>query len=42
VNCSDFATHQEAQEYFDYYFPTYGDVAGLDRDGDKNACETLP
>ncbi len=41
-NCTDFATHAEAQKWFDTYFPTYGDVARLDRDGDGIACESLP
>ena len=42
VNCSDFRTQREAQAWFDKYYPYYGDVAGLDRDGDGRACETLP
>jgi hypothetical protein len=41
-NCSDFSTQREAQEWFDYYYPHYGDVARLDADGDLVACETLP
>ena len=41
-NCSDFSTQAEAQEWFDTYFPHYGDVARLDRDGDGEACESLP
>jgi Excalibur calcium-binding domain len=41
-NCSDFATHAEAQAYFDTYFPFYGDVARLDADGNGIACESLP
>lgn len=41
-NCSDFSTHRDAQEWFDRYFPYYGDVARLDRDGDGVACESLP
>ena len=39
LNCSDFATQAEAQAAFD---ATPGDPNGLDRDGDKIACETLP
>lgn len=42
VNCSDFATHSQAQQWFEYYHPQYGDIAGLDRDNDGLACETLP
>lgn len=39
-DCSDFATHDEAQAYFDD--AGAGDPNGLDRDGDGVACETLP
>lgn len=42
VNCTDFDTWQEAQEWFDLYEPHYGDVARLDRNGDGVACESLP
>jgi hypothetical protein len=42
VNCSDFDTWQDSQEWFDLYEPHYGDVAGLDRNGDGVACESLP
>ena len=41
-NCGDFSTQAEAQEWFDTYFPPYGDVARLDRDRDGVACESLP
>lgn len=41
-NCSDFSTQREAQSWFDYYYPHYGDVARLDADGDLIACESLP
>ena len=41
-NCSDFSTYAEAKEGFDTYFPLYGDVAGLDNDGDNEPCESLP
>ena len=41
-NCSDFSTQDQAQEWFDTYFPHYGDVARLDRDGDGVVCESLP
>ncbi len=41
-NCPDFSTQAEAQEWFDTYFPHYGDVARLDGDGDGEACESLP
>ncbi|MET3165159.1 UNVERIFIED_ORG: hypothetical protein ABIB19_003591 [Arthrobacter sp. UYEF10] len=41
-NCGDFGTWQQAQSWFDTYFPYYGDVARLDSDGDRVACESLP
>ena len=41
-NCSDFETYQEAKTWFDTYFSYYGDVAGLDGDGDEEPCESLP
>ncbi|WP_162138940.1 excalibur calcium-binding domain-containing protein [Gryllotalpicola ginsengisoli] len=42
VDCSDFATHAQAQAWFAKYYPYYGDVAGLDSDNDGSACESLP
>lgn len=42
-NCSDFATQAAAQAVFEYCRGLgFGDVHGLDRDGDGVACETLP
>jgi len=41
-DCGDFATRTEAQAWFDLYYPLYGDVAHLDYDNDRVACETLP
>ena len=41
-NCLDFETYQEAKTWFDTYYPHYGDVAGLDGDGDEEPCESLP
>jgi len=41
-NCSDFATYQDAKAWFDTYFPQFGDVARLDRDGNGFPCESLP
>lgn len=41
-NCPDFATYAEAKQWFDTYFPYYGDVAKLDADDDGIPCETLP
>ena len=40
-NCADFKTYPEAKAWFDTYYPYYGDVAGLDRDGDLKPCESL-
>ncbi|NRG42954.1 excalibur calcium-binding domain-containing protein [Rathayibacter sp. VKM Ac-2835] len=39
VNCDDFSSQAAAQAWFNTYYPYYGDVAGLDRDGDLVACE---
>jgi len=41
-NCGDFGTYAEAKEWFDLYFPAYGDIGRLDRDGDRIPCESLP
>lgn len=41
-NCDDFTTQAAAQKWFDTYFPSYGDIAQLDADGDLKACESLP
>ena len=42
-NCSDFSTHDEAQQVFDYCFEQVGfDVHQLDGDDDGIACESLP
>ena len=41
-NCSDFATQAESQEWFDTYYPFYGDVAKLDTNNNGTACELLP
>ena len=43
LNCSDFATHAEAQACYEYCKQQgYGDVFHLDGDSDGNACESLP
>lgn len=39
-NCADFRTQAEAQKVFDACGPE--DVHGLDRDGNGEACESLP
>eukprot|EP00957_Ditylum_brightwellii_P089645 6827348-Ditylum_brightwellii.AAC.1 len=36
--CSDFDTYEASLSYYEYYFPYYGDVARLDRDGDGVPC----
>ncbi|GGL05273.1 hypothetical protein GCM10007382_26470 [Salinibacterium xinjiangense] len=41
-NCGDFGTWQEAQAWFNTYYPYYGDVARLDFDNDLIACQSLP
>jgi len=41
-DCSDFSTHQEAQDFFENNGGIDNDYHGLDRDGDGVACETLP
>lgn len=41
-DCSDFTYQRDAQAWFNTYYPLYGDVAGLDGDGDGVACESLP
>lgn len=41
-NCSDFSTWREAQNWFEKYYPYYGDIAQLDRDKNRIACESLP
>jgi hypothetical protein len=43
VHCRDFATHAAAQQWFVAHGGSAGrDVAGLDRDHDGQACESLP
>lgn len=41
-NCSDFSTYDQAYAWFMTYYPYYGDVAGLDGNGDGIPCESLP
>ena len=41
-NCSDFATQAESQQWYDTYYPYYGDVAKLDTNDNGAACEFLP
>jgi hypothetical protein len=42
-NCSDFATHQEAQQYFESHGGSASNnVDGLDSNHDGIACESLP
>jgi putative cell wall-binding protein len=42
VNCGDFRNWADAQNWFNTYYPAYGDVAKLDQDNDGIACESLP
>eukprot|EP00985_Skeletonema_marinoi_P015165 scaffold7768_cov110-Skeletonema_marinoi.AAC.2 len=39
--CSDFEFYEDALRYYERYFPYYGDVAKLDRDGDGVPCPGL-
>ena len=41
-DCDDFPVWRQAQDWFEYYHPHYGDVANLDGDDDLIACERLP
>ena len=41
-NCGDFSTWADAQAWFNRYYPYYGDIARLDADNDRIACESLP
>jgi hypothetical protein len=42
VDCANFTYQRDAQAWFDLYYPYYGDVAQLDSDNDRVACESLP
>ena len=42
TGCSDFPTYEDAFRWYETYFPLYGDVAKLDRDGDGVPCPGLP
>ena len=39
LGCMQFSSTASAQDWFDWYYPYYGDVAGLDRNGDGIACD---
>jgi micrococcal nuclease len=41
-DCGDFSTQAEAQEFFESEGWPYSDFHNLDRDGDGEACESLP
>lgn len=40
--CSDFKTFEDALRWYETYYPYYGDVSRLDRDGDGIPCSGLP
>lgn len=40
-NCADFRSYAEAREWYDRYFPRFGDVAKLDGNGDGIPCNGL-
>jgi hypothetical protein len=42
VNCSDFPNWAAANAWFQYWYPVYGDIAGLDSNHDGVPCESLP
>jgi len=42
VGCSDFAYYEDALKYYEKFYPYYGDIAKLDRDGDGVPCPRLP
>ncbi|WP_187442882.1 S-layer homology domain-containing protein [Rossellomorea vietnamensis] len=42
MNCSDFSTWKEAQDFFESEGGPESDSHGLDRDGNGLACESLP
>ncbi|WP_285135686.1 hypothetical protein [Microbacterium sp. lyk4-40-TSB-66] len=39
-DCRDYGSQSQAQADFTYWYPAYGDVFGLDADGDGVACES--
>jgi hypothetical protein len=41
VSCDHFTKWYMAQEWFDTYYPYYGDIAHLDPDGDLISCENV-
>ena len=41
-NCSNFATHAQAQAAYEYCGGISNDIHDLDRDNDGSACESLP
>lgn len=41
-DCTDFATWNEAQVWYETYYDEYGDVARLDSNNDRVPCESLP
>lgn len=41
-NCSDFPNYAAAKQWFDTYYPYYGDIARLDQNNDMIPCESLP
>lgn len=40
LDCKDFSSAAAAQREFDRLYPYYGDIYGLDRDGDGRVCES--
>src|SRR5262249_32580416 len=42
ANCSDCPNWAAANAWFQYWYPIYGEIAGLDQDHDRISCESLP
>ncbi|MFV0452141.1 MAG: S-layer homology domain-containing protein [Propioniciclava sp.] len=42
INCTDFTSWSSAQNWYQKYYPFYGDVAKLDGDNNGIACQSLP
>ncbi len=41
-DCANFRTWNEAQAWYETYYPFFGDIGDLDPDGDGIPCESLP
>jgi hypothetical protein len=41
-DCPNYTRRRDAQADYDYWYPLYGDVFGLDGNNDGIACNALP